>query len=148
MIAIQLIGVAPACTSRVLASSWASTLIPPEQSLMKKTRYPSASAEIAVWARQTSVQRPAISNVRRPVASTAPRMSSQAFVDTRSIGVTSGMASARPLIGGSLSAPPSAPTVVRIVGTSRALALAARPARLLTSSPASIDLTENATHGC
>ena len=38
-----------------------------------------------------SIQRPAISNVRRPVASTAPRMSSQAFVDTRSIGVTSGM---------------------------------------------------------
>src|SRR6185503_4576406 len=147
MIATQLMGVAPACTSRVLASSWASALIPPEQSLMKKTRYPSAIAETAVWARQTSVHRPAISKVRRPVASTAGRMSSQALVDTRSIGVTSGRTSVMPLISGSLRPPPSAPTVVRMIGTSRALALAAMPARLLTSSPASIDLTENATHG-
>src|ERR1700750_2722228 len=147
MIATQLMGVAPACTSRVLASSWASALIPPEQSLMKKTRYPSAIAETAVWARQTSVHRPAISKVCRPVAATAGRMSAQALVDTRSIGVTSGRTSAMPLISGSLRPPPAAPTVVRMIGTSRALALAAMPARLVTSSPASIDLTENATHG-
>src|SRR5438445_751173 len=70
MTATQLMGVAPAWRRRFLASSWASVLIPPEQSLTKKTRYPAAIAETAVCARQTSVQRPAISNVRRPVAST------------------------------------------------------------------------------
>jgi hypothetical protein len=37
-------------------------------------------------------------------------------------------------------------SLLRMVGTSRALALAARPSGLLTSRPASIDLTENATH--
>ena len=38
MTATQLIGVAPAWRRRCLASWWASVLIPPEQSLTKKTR--------------------------------------------------------------------------------------------------------------
>ena len=47
MTAIQLIGVAPAWTSRSLGVFVGLALIPPEQSLTKKTRYPSAIAEIA-----------------------------------------------------------------------------------------------------
>jgi hypothetical protein len=74
-------------------------------------------------------------------------MSAQAFVDVRSIGVLSGKTSATALISGSLSLPPSAPTVVRMTGTSSAFALEASPSRLFESSDGSMEFTPKATHG-
>jgi hypothetical protein len=108
---------------------------------------PSLSAESAVRARHTSVHKPAMSSTRRPVASTAGLMSAHALVETRSMGTSSGKASLIWPKSGSLSGPPLAPTVVRIVGTSRSLAAFASAVTLLTRRVRSVDWTENATHG-
>src|SRR6266850_8496111 len=130
--AYQLIGLAPAIVMRTLASSCASFVTPPEQSLTKKTSYPSLRAASTDWTRQTSVTRPAMINFLRPVASTAARTSGcdQAFDDGRSIGVMSGKTSLISLKMGSTRTLPCAPTVVSTVGTPRSFATCARPATL------------------
>ena len=88
----------------------------------------------------------AISSTFRPVASTAGLMSAHAFVETRSIGSWSGNTSLICPKSGSVSGPPLAPTVARMVGTPRSRAALPSAATLLTSSAVSMDWTENATH--
>src|SRR6267143_2431843 len=149
MTANQLIGLAPAIVMRTLASSCASFVTPPEQSLTKKTSYPSLRAARTDWVRQTSVTRPAMTSFLRPVASTAARTSGcdQACDDGRSIGVMSGKASVISLKRGSTRTLPCAPTVVSTVGTPNAFATCARAATLLTSRPRSMECTLMATAG-
>ena len=80
-------------------------------------------------------------NFLRPVASIAARNSGcdQAWVEVRSIGVTSGNTSVISLNSGSARMLPFAPIVVRMVGTPRFLAAWARPATLLIITVGSID---------
>src|SRR5882762_1723134 len=147
--AYQLIGLAPAIVMRTLASSCASFVTPPEQSLTKKTSKPSLRAARTDWTRHTSVTRPAITSFLRPVASTAARTSGcdQACDEGRSIGVLSGKASVISLKRGSTSTLPWAPTVVSTVGTPNAFATCERAATLLTRRPRSMERTLMATAG-
>ena len=84
----------------------------------------------------------------RPVASTAVRRfgSDHAAVVVRSIGVTSGKTSLIWLKIGSARTLPWAPTVVRTVGTPRALAARATRVTLLIRAVPSTS-TEKATQG-
>src|SRR6185295_8899110 len=147
--AIQLIGLAPAIVMRTLASSCASFVTPPEQSLTKKTSKPSLRAARTDWTRHTSVTSPAITSFLRPVASTAARTSGcdQACDEGRPIGVLPGKASVISLKRGWTHTLSWAPTVVSNVATPNAFATCERAATLLTKRPRSIERTLMATAG-
>src|SRR5436190_23226410 len=88
-------------------------------------------AEIAGNAKQTSVQRAAMTSFLRLVFSTAATkfLSSHEFIDVRSMGFCSGKTACNCGIKGPLNV--FAATVVRIVGTLKILAVLARPKTLL-----------------
>src|SRR6476620_6176858 len=101
----------------------------------KYTSYPSATAHIAAYVRETEVVMPAITSVLRPVASTASTTaaSSHALMTLRSIGSVSGSSCVSAAMVGRLS-PIATPTVLTTTGTPSSLAAAASDRTLPTTA--------------